>query len=188
MVDEIARLHRDLPDLTVLYVTHDQTEALTLADHIGIMRDGRLQAFGRTRPLYQSPPTRFAAEFLGRANLLAVSKFLPIAYERARVSIAGMSLEARNPHSLPPERRALLCIRPHHLRLAAASPAANRLLAAVESVQWQGDVLNLSLGIGDDRLLMTCPPSGSPPKIGSRIEVFCDPTDVSLVPEDADRR
>ena len=46
MLDELARLHRDLPSLTVLYVTHDQTEALTLADHIGIMRDGRLMAFG----------------------------------------------------------------------------------------------------------------------------------------------
>ncbi|MEO6748909.1 MAG: ABC transporter ATP-binding protein, partial [Casimicrobiaceae bacterium] len=41
MLDELARLHRDLPSLTVLYVTHDQTEALTLANHIGIMRDGK---------------------------------------------------------------------------------------------------------------------------------------------------
>ncbi|MBX4303229.1 ATP-binding cassette domain-containing protein, partial [Mycobacterium tuberculosis] len=48
MVEEIARLHRELPELTILYVTHDQTEALTLADKIGIMNDGSLIAHGET--------------------------------------------------------------------------------------------------------------------------------------------
>lgn len=71
MVEELARLHRELPELTILYVTHDQTEALTLADKIGIMKDGSLIAHGETRALYQHPPNRFAAEFLGRANILS---------------------------------------------------------------------------------------------------------------------
>ena len=72
MVEEIARLHADLPDLTILYVTHDQSEALTLADRIAILKDGELSAIGRTGELYRRPPNRFAAEFLGRANLLPV--------------------------------------------------------------------------------------------------------------------
>ena len=70
MVEEIARLHRELPELTILYVTHDQTEALTLADKIGIMKDGSLIAHGETHQLYHYPPNRFSAEFLGRANIL----------------------------------------------------------------------------------------------------------------------
>ena len=65
MVEELARLHHELPGLTVLYVTHDQTEALTLADRIAIMRDGRLVAHGGARDLYREPPNRFTAEFLG---------------------------------------------------------------------------------------------------------------------------
>ena len=72
MVEEIARLHADLPGLTILYVTHDQSEALTLADRIAILKDGTLSAIGRTAELYRRPPNRFAAEFLGRANLLPV--------------------------------------------------------------------------------------------------------------------
>ena len=52
MVEEIARLHRELPELTILYVTHDQTEALTLADKIGIMKAGSLSAHGETHQLY----------------------------------------------------------------------------------------------------------------------------------------
>ena len=50
MVEELARLHRELPHLTVLYVTHDQSEALTLADRIAIMRDGELIALGPVEP------------------------------------------------------------------------------------------------------------------------------------------
>jgi 2-aminoethylphosphonate transport system ATP-binding protein len=51
MVEELARLHHELPGLTVLYVTHDQTEALTLAHRIAILRDGRLVAWRRPRSL-----------------------------------------------------------------------------------------------------------------------------------------
>ena len=72
MVEEIARLHTELPDLTILYVTHDQSEALTIADRIAILKDGALSAGGRTGELYRRPPNRFAAEFLGPANLLPV--------------------------------------------------------------------------------------------------------------------
>src|SRR6201996_1492448 len=72
MVEEIARLHADLPGLTILYVTHDQSEALTLADRIAILKDGSLSAIGRSSDPYPRPPTRVAAEFLGRANLLPV--------------------------------------------------------------------------------------------------------------------
>jgi len=73
MLDELAKLHQALPNLTVLYVTHDQTEALTLADRIAIMREGKLVSYGRSQALYTKPPNRFTAEFLGRANLLPVT-------------------------------------------------------------------------------------------------------------------
>src|SRR5579862_1529184 len=95
MVEELARLHRDLPNLTVLYVTHDQSEALTLADRIAIMRDGRLNAFGPSKRLYRSPPNRFAAEFLGRANILPVRlESVDPSTGFSRVRFAGMVLQA----------------------------------------------------------------------------------------------
>ena len=98
MVEELARLHRELPDLTVLYVTHDQTEALTLADRIAIMRDGRLVAHGGARDLYREPPNRFTAEFLGRANLLPVSlEALEEGGRLGRVRFGAATLRARVP-------------------------------------------------------------------------------------------
>ena len=61
MVEEIARLHRELPELTILYVTHDRTEVPDTADKIGIMKDGSLIAHGETHQLYHYPPNRFTA-------------------------------------------------------------------------------------------------------------------------------
>ncbi len=69
MRHEIRRICREL-SITTMYVTHDQDEALSLADHIVVMRDGRLVQQGRPRELYERPRTRFLAEFLGETNFV----------------------------------------------------------------------------------------------------------------------
>ncbi|HEY3319804.1 MAG TPA: ABC transporter ATP-binding protein [Planctomycetota bacterium] len=69
MREEIRRIHRQTK-ITTLYVTHDQKEALSLADRMAILRAGKVEALGQPRELYRHPPTRFAAEFLGDVNAL----------------------------------------------------------------------------------------------------------------------
>jgi len=69
MRSEIRRIHEETT-LTVLYVTHDQKEALSLADRVALMKDGRVVQIGPPRQMYHNPETLFAAEFLGEANLL----------------------------------------------------------------------------------------------------------------------
>ncbi|MEY4630422.1 MAG: hypothetical protein RIQ81_542 [Pseudomonadota bacterium] len=73
---EIAALHRRL-NSTVVYVTHDQTEAMTLADRIAVMREGRLEQFAAPLELYRNPVSRFVASFIGSPsmNFLPVSAF-----------------------------------------------------------------------------------------------------------------
>ncbi len=68
---EIARLHRELGN-TMIYVTHDQTEAMTLADKIVVLRDGRVEQAGTPREIYENPSNTFVAGFIGspRMNLL----------------------------------------------------------------------------------------------------------------------
>ncbi len=70
MREEIRRIHRQTK-ITTLYVTHDQKEALSLADRMAILKSGSIEALGAPRALYQHPPTRFAAEFLGDLNALS---------------------------------------------------------------------------------------------------------------------
>jgi ABC-type Fe3+/spermidine/putrescine transport system ATPase subunit len=69
MREEIRRIHRQTR-ITTLYVTHDQKEALSLADRMAILRAGRVEALGAPRELYHHPPTRFSADFLGDVNAL----------------------------------------------------------------------------------------------------------------------
>ncbi|MGD0090692.1 MAG: ABC transporter ATP-binding protein [Planctomycetota bacterium] len=69
MREEIRRIHRQTK-ITTLYVTHDQKEALSLADRMAILRAGTVEALGAPRPLYHHPPTRFCADFLGDVNPL----------------------------------------------------------------------------------------------------------------------
>src|SRR5271157_1496150 len=125
MVEEIARLHADLPGLTILYVTHDQSEALTLADRIAILKDGGLSAIGRTSDLYKRPPNRFAAEFLGRANLLPV--VVEGATKEGLVAVrAGGDRLVVTGDGAPLGARRLLCVRPQHLTLTAEHGYSNK--------------------------------------------------------------
>jgi 2-aminoethylphosphonate transport system ATP-binding protein len=187
MLDELAKLHRDLPSLTVLYVTHDQTEALTLADHIGIMRDGKLVAFGDAQSLYRNPPNRFAAEFLGRANLLPVARLATTAAGLARVAFGDVALTARTPHGLADGSDCLLCVRPHDIRLGAAAGGDNALSGTVKSVLWQGDLQSVELDVAGHALRLTCAPMHDVPEPGAALALSFSAVEATLVPESASR-
>src|SRR5262249_2893970 len=145
MVEEIARLHRELPTLTILYVTHDQGEALTLADQVAVMRDGKLSAVGDARGLYHHPPNRFTAEFLGRANVVpvrvetvdAATRLAEVAFGEARVAVPAGRFR--------PGDRALLCVRPHDLKLAPPIGGGSAIVGTVTDVHWQGQTESLTI-------------------------------------------
>ena len=185
MVEEISRLHADLPDLTILYVTHDQSEALTLADRIAILRDGELSAIGRTGELYRRPPNRFAAEFLGRANLLPVmvegnaqdSGFVEARLGETRVVVAGAD------HPTGAER--LLCVRPQNLTLTGDAERSNRIEAVLREIHWQGELTHLVAEIGESILRAVATRLPNPPARGDRLAFFFSPSDANLIVEDA---
>ncbi len=187
MVDELARLHRDLPDLTVLYVTHDQSEALTLADRIAIMRDGRLSAFGPSRQLYRRPPNRFAAEFLGRANILPVRlESVDPASGLSRVRFADAILQGQSEPHVSVGDECFLCIRPHDLAIAASGEGANVISGTVTSVIWQGDVRTVTVEAGGVQVRVASPPSGEPPQLGATLELRFAADAAVLIPPDAE--
>ncbi|MEO6929305.1 MAG: TOBE domain-containing protein, partial [Casimicrobiaceae bacterium] len=157
----------------------------TLANHIGIMRDGKLCAFGDARSLYRNPPNRFSAEFLGRANLLPVSALASTAQGMARVHFNGVALDARNHHSLADGNDCLLCVRPHDLHLDPGDARGNVLAATVRSVQWQGDMQNVELDVAGNVMRIACPPMESPPPPGASLNVHFSAAQATLVPEAA---
>jgi len=185
MVEELARLHHELPGLTVLYVTHDQTEALTLAHRIAILRDGRLVAHGGARDLYREPPNRFTAEFLGRANLLPVKlEALEEGGRLGRVRFGAATLRARVPAHLQPGASCLLCVRPHDLGLSPSSGRNNVLEGKVESALWQGDQHSLAIEVQGVTLRVASAPLPEPPLPGTALRLYFPTDNATLIPED----
>ncbi len=184
MVEEIARLHAELPGLTILYVTHDQSEALTLADRIAILKDGALSAVGRTGELYRRPPNRFAAEFLGRANLLPVvvedagdDGFVAVRVGDERLVVAGGGETTG--------ARRLLCVRPQHVTLTAEYGYSNRIGGRLREVHWQGELTHLVADAGDTLVRIVATRLPKLPEPGGAIDIFFAPGDASLIPEEA---
>jgi 2-aminoethylphosphonate transport system ATP-binding protein len=187
MVEEIARLHRELPELTILYVTHDQAEALTLADKIAILRDGALSAHGATSDLYRRPPNRFAAEFLGRANLLPVTiedSSGSNGYVRVRAGAA--SLLAAGVAAEPAGTQRLLCVRPQNITLAPADARGNSISGILREVHWQGELTHLVFDVGAVIVRVVATRLANAPERGVSFALYFSPEDASLIADDSD--
>lgn len=184
MVEEIARLHRELPELTILYVTHDQTEALTLADKIGIMKEGSMVAYGETHTLYQRPPNRFAAEFLGRANILAATA-LEVQQQSGEVCVSsgGTLVNACTSGNMR-GRNKLLCVRPQHITLQPRSPRSNRLNATLQSLHWQGDLTHLLCDVAGETVRVVLTQLNPLPQAGDALTLWFEPEDAVLLEVD----
>jgi multiple sugar transport system ATP-binding protein len=127
MRTEITRLHREL-GATTIYVTHDQTEALTMGDRIVVLHQGVLQQVDTPINVYAKPANLFVAGFIGQMNVL------PAVLDLRSVTVPGLhNAQWRLPDSFqPPEvrhQKVLLGLRPEHFRLATADDAAGAILS-----------------------------------------------------------
>jgi len=116
--DELRQLHRRL-GITIVYVTHDQEEALRLSQRIAIFSHGRVVGLGSGYDLYQNPPNAFVAAFLGNSNFLKVT-----ARAQAHCTFEGQELAMRPTAGVRPEQALLLMLRPEKLQLLTTEQAA----------------------------------------------------------------
>jgi lactose/L-arabinose transport system ATP-binding protein len=111
---EIAKLHQDL-GATMIYVTHDQVEAMTLADKIVVLRDGRVEQAGRPSELYNDPGNRFVAGFIGSPKM----NFLPVLARDGMLDAGGgLTLPIPPGHRLAPATELEIGIRPERFDAA----------------------------------------------------------------------
>jgi ABC-type sugar transport system ATPase subunit len=137
---ELHRLQRSLGATTV-YVTHDQEEAMTLADRIAVFMDGRIVQVGAPREIYAKPQTITVAGFIGTPPM----NLMPGVWQGNAVTVAGQSLPVALASSMA--RDVMLGVRPYDLRLASTG-----LKARVERVEDLGDSSIVSV-IESDRVL-----------------------------------
>lgn len=117
---EIRRLHREIGGTTI-YVTHDQEEALVMADRVGVMRAGRLEQIGRPDELYKQPKNTFVASFLGESNLF-FGRVTGRQGEQATISVPELDLEmsGRCQSALRVGDNAAALLRPENIRFGQA--------------------------------------------------------------------
>jgi 2-aminoethylphosphonate transport system ATP-binding protein len=185
MLAELQRLKEALPDTAMLYVTHDQSEALALADRIVVMNNARLMDVDTAENLWKRPPTSFTAAFLGGANLIPCTVGRVIGTS-ALVSFARKTVSAEAPQPAvgkidwAPESKALLCIRPHALQIVSLGHR-DAVRGTVNASVWRGSTTRLVVSVSGlpDQLIDIDVPGNAQFEIGSEVGVrFPDPSGV----------
>ena len=131
---ELATLQRQI-GITFVYVTHDQHEAFTMSDRIGVMREGKLMQVGGPRDLYEQPNSVEVARFVGAANLIQCRVI-----SRGVIELAGEKFAA--PESAP-IGDGMMMIRPERIRIGSGNHKV-----IIERVTFAGSVLRISLKLG----------------------------------------
>lgn len=150
---EIKKLHQRF-GTTIVYVTHDQIEAMTLADRIAIMKDGEVQQYGTPDDVYNHPANRFVASFIGappmnmtQATVSGDARSLRLSsgIEIAPAGGAGHGLAANAGRSI------IIGLRPEHVSLANDDPTRARVSGEVELVEPLGSETQATVRVGDAR-------------------------------------
>jgi putative spermidine/putrescine transport system ATP-binding protein len=182
---ELKQLQKQI-GVTLVYVTHDQEEALTMSDRIAVMDRGRVVQVGSPLTIYERPATRFVSDFIGDSNLLeATTERLDgdrahlVTADGARVVARGAGVRAGD--------RVTLAVRPERVRLLGDGGGAENVFAGtVESVNFQGGSTLYRIALPSGRLLLALVPNdGSQPlrRPGAAIRVGWDPADAVLLRE-----
>jgi len=185
---EVKRIQRAL-GVTTVYVTHDQEEAMVLADRVAIMDRGRLVQVGTPTEVYNRPLTRFVAQFLGTANLLPARVVGSGAAGAAEAELAGVrvgfSATGPRPAGTPIE----LFVRPECVLLGP--PAAGSLDGTVDSAIFVGESTRYTVRVGDHTILATSHNRSGAPVFaaGDRVGLrWSTENSIALDPESAASR
>jgi len=167
---------------TALYVTHDQKEALSMADRVAVMHDGRIVQVDAPMDLYDRPATRFVADFLGEANFL--SGRVTDRTRPARVETDDGVVESEA--DAPADGEVTACVRPERVRIETngEGPAANSISARVENRIFLGEMVQYTCTLGSGRLWKVSALSGGRAVApGTDVRLHFRPADVCLLTE-----
>jgi spermidine/putrescine ABC transporter ATP-binding subunit len=176
MLQELRRLHRIL-GVTMVYVTHDQDEALAMSDRIALMRDGGIIALGSPRTLYEAPQGEYAARFIGDTNLIEGT-----AETQEVALIGGRRVTLKG--GLQPGARLRFGLRPERVMLAPAGDDLVTARATVEEVIYLGDTTKYRLRTRDGVSLLAVQSNGPGTRhLDVNDDVVCgwNPADLTIL-------
>ncbi len=178
---EIRDLQRAL-GITTLFVTHDQTEALTLCDRVAVMNAGRIEQVATPQEIYDRPATRFVADFVGRSAILPAERNTD-----GSLSVAGVPVRAAAPG--PAAGPVEIFVRPQRMTLAepgvTAAPEMNRLAGVVRGTVFVGDRLEIVVETDAGRVTAEAPSGGVAAGEGEAVSLLWKPEDTLVFPRPA---
>ena len=190
---EVKLLQRRL-GITVLFVTHDQVEALSLSDRIAVMHRGRVEQVGSPRVLYERPASAFVRDFLGQTVVLS-GRVTPPASAQAAGSIAvamngslsGCTLAGRSasPAALAPGAAATIAIRPEDIRVVpddSGEREAHHLLGTIDTLSFVGDRYEARVTLGGEHHIVLLLTRTRAWREGERVRLGFPPELVSVWP------
>jgi len=181
---DIRGLHRQL-GLTIVFVTHDQGEALTMSDRIAVFNQGKIEQIGTPHAIYDQPQTRFVAEFIGETNLLEGEIAARVGDELRFITKDGLELVAHCPQNSLMNNPAF-SIRPERIRLndssaLGLSQGVNILSAQITDAVYHGDHLRLVAQTGGETFIIKGTREQEKVKIGDTVRLSFASSDVWLV-------
>jgi len=169
--DQIRRIQLEV-GITTLFVTHDQEEALAIADRVGVMREGRIEQLAPPTDVYSRPATSFVAEFVGLSNRLAGE------VRSGEVTVRGCTLPLVERDV--PDGQAVALVRPEAVTLAShTSPESGPLVGTVIAATFLGATSRVTVDLGDTTILAQLPTSDATAlSAGSRVALTIRPDPV----------
>jgi spermidine/putrescine transport system ATP-binding protein len=148
---ELSQIQREI-GTTFVFVTHDQGEAMAMADRIAVMNEGRVEQVGTAKDIYSQPSSRFVADFIGESNFVAVE------YRRGVVVTAHDKVALPAPDGLDSGTGTLM-VRPEAVRLAPANPGDPGLIGTVAQLSFLGNFTRASIDCPamDDHFVVDMP-------------------------------
>ncbi len=157
MQEELKNLHQQL-GITFIFVTHDQNEALSMADRVALFNDGKIVQVGTPQDIYRRPQSRFVADFVGSSNVLPPEFVAALVGERRWASL-----------------------RPESIRLAASGGHQAKVIAS----SFLGGSTRLTLSVGSLRLQVMLPSVADIPAAGEEVRIDWDSRDMHLMENEA---
>lgn len=174
--------------ITFIFVTHDQEEALTMSNVIGVINRGRVEQLGNSQAIYERPATRFVASFIGDANILS-GTVDSLNDRRATVVQSSRRLVAAA-DGFAPGQEVYVSVRPEKVRVGGAAEAcANRFEGTVVDQVYVGQASKVTVQLEDgERLVATVQISdiGQSVPVGSRLAIGWNPENAVVIPKPAE--
>ena len=180
---ELKRLQREL-QITTVYVTHDQSEALALSHEIAVMSDGHILQIGSPRDIYERPRNKFVADFVGTTNFLEAT-IISVEAEPGRYVVESPigKLAASSADVLRTGDKVVLSLRPEDVELSeTAYEGSNAFFGVVNAKVFLGEYLDFQIKVGDRTLLAKAHPSLRTP-VGEKVFVRINADKCVAIPD-----